>query len=301
MRFKFTLFIIFSLLLFGCTTKQPVNGWEEYFCNMNYVNNIYLGILLNNSTINNGNDYSIYFEFDSDMIEELEMKYHINKIAGSGSDFDKALRIMHEFAPRLAHGSTFDNHIDFNSLSILDYSLDKPKNGINCLNKSKILMELCLSQDIYARKVSLYPYNPIDEDNHVVVEIYSNELEKWIMLDPSSNTYCQNKNGDPMSLLEIRDNLISKLPFTIISQEQIDDPIYLETYLTKNLIFLVYDSINGFGNNNDNIRYYLLPQNFDINKWYNTKYPDRKEYYENNIFKLISIDSITKSPIALNN
>ena len=66
----------------------------------------------------------------------------------------------------------------------LDYSLDKPEQGINCLNKAKILEEVCLALGIYARRVRFLPYSPFDFDCHVVTEIYDRSQEKVVYAGP---------------------------------------------------------------------------------------------------------------------
>ena len=48
-------------------------------------------------------------------------------------------------SPKLTHSPWYDGHVDCNALALLDYSLDKPEQGINCLNKAKILEEVCLA------------------------------------------------------------------------------------------------------------------------------------------------------------
>ena len=81
-------------------------------------------------------------------------------------------------SPKLTHSPWYDGHVDCNALALLDYSLEKPEQGINCLNKAKILGEVCLALGIYARRVRFLPYSPFDFDCHVVTEIYDRTQEK---------------------------------------------------------------------------------------------------------------------------
>lgn len=161
--------------------------------------NIYSGILCNNQKFYEGKKTEIQYIFDCEEFQLLKQKYHLEDIAKTGSDFEKALRLLHHFAPRLEHKGNYDNHIDCNALSLLEYCYNKKNVGINCLNKSKILEECCLAIGIYARRVSIRPYSPYDFDNHVVTEIFDRDVNKWIMLDCTNDGYCIDENKIPLS------------------------------------------------------------------------------------------------------
>ena len=60
------------------------------------------------------------------------------------------------------------------------------------------------------------PYSPYDFDNHVVVEIYD---KKWIMLDPTIDGIFIDENRTPLSLLEIRENLLMINLWLMLSQK----------------------------------------------------------------------------------
>ena len=130
--------------------------------------NIYQGILFNNQGFEPGNSDEVIYDFSCPEFEELRNTYNLIAIAGNGSDFTRAKRLLHNLAPRLTHSSWYDNHIECNALRLLAYSLDNPQQGINCLNKSKILAECCLAVGIYTRRVRIMPYSPYDFD-HVLV------------------------------------------------------------------------------------------------------------------------------------
>ena len=140
---------------------------------------IYSGILFNNQAFaDSGETAEITYDFTCPEYKALIEKYGIDGIAGEGPAFERGVRLMHWMAPRLTHKGDYDNHVPFNSLDLLEYSLDKPEQGINCRNKSIILTECCLALGIYARRVYIMPYSPYDGDNHVVSEIYDPELDR---------------------------------------------------------------------------------------------------------------------------
>lgn len=217
---------------------------------------IYSGILFNNQEFaSGGKKAKITYNFDCPEYKTLIEKYGIDKIAGKGTAFERAVRLLHWMSPRLTHKSDYDNHIPCNSLALLEYSLDNPEQGINCVNKSKILTECCLAVGIYARRVFIMPYSPYDSDNHVVTEIYDPEMGRWIMLDPSMDGYIVDENGQPLSLLAAREKFAKQEPasFAACEEDKADikklQDAHMEdnAYYCKNLFRIGADDYNGFG------------------------------------------------------
>lgn len=284
--------------------------------------NIYSGILFNNRQFDIGNNEKIIYRFDCPEFVILKDKYNLEEVAGSGSDFDKAKRLLHYFATRLAHSSWYDNSIPCNSLDLLEYSLNRPERGINCLNKSKILQECCLAMGIYARRVCMKPYSPYDFDNHVVTEIYDRKLNKWIMLDVTTDGLFVNENGIPLSLLEIREGFANSKFITYIyttdnlnNLRKLKDK-YVEhnAYICKNLFGFYIDQNSTFGETERFLTFvpinYSIKENLIANVKYRIKnLPEEhkkfilqleeqleqlKNYKEN---ERTSIDSMMGSPI----
>lgn len=234
--------------------------------------NIYRGILFHNQEFESGNTQEFLYEFDCPEFEELRNKYDLLNIAGNGSDFIRAKRLLHDLAPRLTHSSWYDNHIECNALRLLEYSLDNPEQGINCLNKSKILAECALAIGIYARRVRILPYSPYDFDNHVVTEIYDRELNKWIMLDVTTDGYFIDETKTPLSLLEIRNKFANAEFITFVhSTDTLNDlqklrNQYLDTnmYICKNLFYFQAEQYNTFGEKNIFLQF--VPPHFSIQK-----------------------------------
>ena len=206
---------------------------------------IYAGILFNNQIFIEGNDDEIVYNFDCPELITLKEKYNLEEIAGKGTDFKKAKRVLHYLAPRLTHSSWYDNHVPCNALDLLEYSLNNPEQGINCLNKAKILEECCLALGIYARRVCIMPYSPFDFDNHVVTEIYDRKLSKWIMLDPTTDGLFVDEKKTPLSLLEIREKFANDEFVTFVqSNDSLKDLNKLKdkyigesAYICKNLFY----------------------------------------------------------------
>jgi len=241
-------------------------NWEELL-------NIYKGILFNNCNFANGINEKLVYNFECPQFSILKEKYRLESIANQGSELEKAINLLSFFAPRIIHKGNFQNSIGCNAIDLLEYCLDKSENGINCLNKSKILQECCLALGIYARRIWLMPYSPYDTDNHVVIEIYDFDLKKWIMLDMTSNGYFVNSDGLPLSILEMRDNFAKNTFCEFIKTTKTHDKffadmqterLYYKQYFAKNLCYLFVEAQNEFENNNK--RFAFIPQNFDLVK-----------------------------------
>ena len=241
---------------------------------------VYRGILFNNQEFEGGNSEEIIYEFDCPEFEELRNKYNLVEVAGKGSDFVRAKRLLHYLASKLTHSSWYDNHIECNALQLLEYSFDNPEQGINCLNKSKIMVECCLALGIYARRVIIMPFSPYDFDNHVVAEIYDRSLEKWIMIDPTTDGYFIDENKTPLSILEIRDKFANAEFVTFVlstdSLKYIQKLLvkHLDTnmYICKNLFYFQVEQYSTFGEKDSFLQFIPLHYSIKRTKQANLKY-----------------------------
>ncbi len=283
---------------------------------------IFSGILFHNQEFEGGDAEEIIYEFDCPEFEELRNKYDLVKIAGKGSDFVRAKRLLHYLAPRLTHSAWYDNHIECNALRLLEYSLNNPEQGINCLNKSKILVECCLALGIFARRVSIMPFSPYDFDNHVVAEIYDRTLQKWIMLDPTTDGYFIDDAKTPLSLLEMRSRFANAEFITFVhSTDSLKDVQKLRTkhldvnmYICKNLFYFMVEQYSTFGEKDRSLNFIPLHYSIKKSRQANMKYrinnlPAEHENfrtrYENLLKELeqyqepkrISVECMEKKPI----
>ena len=213
------------------------------------------GILRNNLEFAEGEDFAFRYDFENEEYPRLIAAYGIDKIAGEGSGFEKALRLMNEFAPRLTHKSNYDNHVDMNAMALLEYSLNDRSRGINCRSKAQILNEMCLALGIYARKVWILPYSAYDTDCHVVNEVWDDTRGKWIMLDITNNEYWVDGNGEPLSVLEIRrKGALREFCTPVEAGDSLSDLAALRKkhtaeflYIMKNMVYTQYCSVNTVG------------------------------------------------------
>lgn len=263
-------FLIASLLVsVGFNIYLSFWGFDSYLQSTEQIYIMESGILRNNLLFKDGEDYEFSYDFENEEYARLIESYHIDKIAGDGTEFEKALCLMNEYAPRLYHKSDYDNHIEMNAISLLEYSLDNERQGINCRNKAQILNEMCLALGIYSRKVWIMPNSGYDNDCHVVNEIWDTELNKWVMLDITNNEYWVDENGTPLSVLEIRyKGAMQEFCTPVHANDDLDhleklknDYIADFLYIMKNMTYMQYCDSYTVGESET--IYLLCPKNLD--------------------------------------
>lgn len=269
-----------------------INIYLAFFSGGSYLQDpdeIYImeaGILYNNRELREGEDITFTYDFDNEDYAALKRSCNLEKTAGDGSELDRALNIMHEFAPRLTHKSDYDNHIDMQALTLLVYSLNNPRHGINCRAKAQILNEMCLSLGIYSRKVWINPYSRYDNDCHVVNEVWDSGLKKWVMLDITNDQYWVDENGTPLSILEIRDRGANQEFCTpVCPGESLDNLEKLKKkhfneflYIMKNMVYTYYFDNYGVGEGED--YYFCFPVNINTS-----------------VEKFVSREALERSPV----
>lgn len=270
----------------GFNIYQAFWGFDSYLQSTDEIYIMEAGILKNNLQFHNGTDYQLQYDFTHADYEILKNKYKIENTAKDGTEFERALRLMAEYAPRLTHESWYGNHIPMHALDLLEYSLDNKRQGINCRAKTQILNEMCLSLGLYSRKVWIMPYSGYDGDCHVVNEVWDSSLNKWVMLDITNNEYWVDENNTPLSVLEIREKTALQQFCTPVEVGDKTNNLHKLKekhigeflYIVKNMVYIMYCTDYTVGESENS--YLLLPQNI----------PTKNEF-------LISKNSVERSPM----
>lgn len=239
--------------------------------------NVYRGILCNNQKFRADRETQVEYHFDCPEYKKLREKCRLDEIAGEGTDLERSVRLLKYLSPKLTHGEWYDNSIPCNSLALLEYSLNQPEHGINCLNKAKILEECCLALGIFARRVRFLPYSPFDSDCHVVTEIFDRAQGKWYMLDPTTDGYLVDENGNILSLTEARERMAQNRFITYCRaydttndlHEVAQKEIELNAYYAKNLFRFQVDAVSQFGETGKWLD--VVPEHFLLKPWTKAK------------------------------
>lgn len=235
---------VFLAFFSGAAGTDPTLAWLQSPEQMLVMET---GVLYNNLDFRSGRNIVLHYDLANERYASLRDKYALEETAGDGSELERALRLNHEYAPRLKHKSDYDNTL-MSAEELLAFSLDQPGHGIHCRAKAQILNEMCLSLGIYARKVWLNPYSSYDGDCHVVNEVWDSTLQKWVMLDITTNSYWVDETGAPLSILEIREKLAQREFCTpVAAGDSLDEltllrdrHIGIALYIAKNMVYMIY-------------------------------------------------------------
>lgn len=210
------------------------------------------------------NEYAFSYDYDASGYEVLRTKYGIDKVAGNGSELEKALNLMQWCSENVLHnGGTKDvEFIPKTSVDILDYAFQKGREyGVYCRLQAIVFTECCLSLGIKSRILHCLPFSPNDFDSHVVSMVYISDMAKWIMLDASNNRYFVNSDKTILSPMEIR----SKLAHDDNIKCNVPDDNY-KMYMAKNMFYFKSPQNNTFGSDllPEQKTIYCIPSGFDV-------------------------------------
>lgn len=200
----------------------------------------------------------------------LENKYHISEIAGK-SDLEKALNLLDWVNQHIRHKGNYDNADRQDALTLLEVAFDKDY-GINCRAMSIVLCECLSAVKVKSRVMYMMPQNVEDGDNHVVVEAFVSDLNKWIMLDPTYGCYCLDSEGKILNLYEIRNHIVRDEAFHFsetmnYNGTKADDLDDVKDYYTKNLFFFRCKALQGYGEHREyGNMLEIAPIGFDVHK-----------------------------------
>ncbi len=142
--------------------------------------------------------------------------------------------------------------------------------GIECRGLAGILAEMLRLCDIPAKVVTCQPAIEPSEDCHVLVQAYSYDLGRWVMLDPTYHLMLRTQNGKYVDLRRLRDALANGealvanpdagyngLPFSME---------YYRAYMSKNTFRFtcaVRNAFDAYGSRQGSV-YMLVPQGWDV-------------------------------------
>jgi len=190
---------------------QVKSSWQDE--NPALRRNIFLSDVKNKPLIRS----SFAFEYEDPSLAELQKfrkEFELDKVvAGSLTEWEKIRRLRGWVARRwdwYLPNSNIQDLVTWNASEILNGKSkggDSQKIGGNCLHYSIVLAQACQSFGIPARIVST---NFSVWGGHELVEVWSREYEKWIMVDPNFDTMFYNrKNGIPLNTLELHQLFLS--------------------------------------------------------------------------------------------
>lgn len=211
-----------------------------------------------------------FITYDTKSYEYVELiaKYQLDHFKAE-MDFETCKNVLFWLNKNVLHMGNYDGSDVQDALTLLKRSY-KTGDGINCLSLSIVLSECLLALGIRARVVYMMPEAIEDGDNHVVVEAYISEWEKWIMLDATYGTYCEDEQGRVLNLDELKNVIQSNEKYTFSENLNYNGETDLDVedirnYYEKNVFFFRCKSVQGYGAHREHgDMLEIAPVDFDV-------------------------------------
>ena len=219
-------------------------------------------------------DVKFIYKFDErENILDVIEKYNLDELVKDKSDVETAITLMNWFCKRYRHGNPPGGLSNTRTLQGIMEFADKNKGRTNCRGLAIALTQLIRGFNIKAFHITCMPYEEPFDDCHVVVCVYCESLKKFIMLDPSANLYLKNKDGEIISVEELRDILINDEE--LFANEgctnwgndgQMTMFDEYRNYMAKNLIRIDRYNVNGYGTDGGDGCVILIPRKYMENE-----------------------------------
>jgi hypothetical protein len=202
----------------------------------------------------------------------LRRKFDLDRVAGTGSDFSRALNLLRWAHRIVRHDGASFNPQPANALNLIQVCADSGR-GVNCRMMATILNEACLAEGLRSKHLTCLPADKSDTECHVVDAVWSDSLNKWVFLDPTFLGYFTDARGVLQSPEEIRAAYITG--DSLVVSPELDyngvphNPEEYRAYLAKNIFRFVAPIESAFNYESrpaDVVWIYLNPLGYDQEK-----------------------------------
>jgi len=189
-----------------------------------------------------------YSDAINSVLSRFKNTYKLDSVAGNNNEREKFINVMNWVHNKVSHSGNRAIPDKRDALSLL-----KDNKELDCRGLATILNEAYLALGYPSRITLCMPKDHTDDESHVVVSVYSKHYSRWVMMDPTSNAYICDENGQLLGLKEIRERII-------ISEQLILNPDanwngkvkrtadeYIYRYMTKNMYWFETPLISTSG------------------------------------------------------
>lgn len=150
-----------------------------------------------------------FYQDSSDVVlKTLREEFNLDSIAGGGNEVSRILNLMHWIHDFIPHDGNNENPVVRNAMSLIRVC-KRDERGLNCRGLATVLNECYLSLGIKSRFVTCMPKDSVFSDCHVINMVFSEDLSKWIWIDPTNDAYILDEQGQLLGLMEVRQKLIN--------------------------------------------------------------------------------------------
>lgn len=225
----------------------------------------------------NGRKANVIFTYQSpsdSLLTAIREYFNLDSIAGNGNEISRIKRIMYWLHDAIRHdGNSPWPKCRYNAIELYELT-QRDNRGLNCRFMAEVLNDLYLAAGFKSRFVTCQSKEyDIDNDCHVINIVWSQELGKWIWMDPTFCAYVTDENGLLLHPGEVRERLRKDKP-VILNEDanwnhktpQTKD-YYIDYYMAKNLYLLssheCSESESESKNSNKTPSVTLVPHGFD--------------------------------------
>lgn len=181
-----------------------------------------------------------YQSAENEDLKRIRKDLRLDSIAGKGNELSKIFNLMHWVHNLIKHDGNSNNPTLKNAIDLI--KICKAENrGVNCRMLATILNECYLSMGIKSRYITCMPKETEFDDCHVINMVFSKDLNKWIWIDPTFDSYVMDEKGNLLGIQEVRERLIKGLPLVLNADANWNRETlqtkenYLDNYMAKNL------------------------------------------------------------------
>ncbi|MBP7832744.1 MAG: hypothetical protein KA035_03165 [Candidatus Levybacteria bacterium] len=146
----------------------------------------------------------VWEDLNNPNLEKLRIQENLAQLVESGkSEFEKQLILKNWTHNKLPLGNPSRDYAHLSSFEIL--ADQKKGDTFYCTQYAQLFLQSATALNWYSRKLSVDKNHLITEKDmhHGVCDIWSNDFNKWYMIDPMHNLHFE-KGGIPLNALEIR-------------------------------------------------------------------------------------------------
>lgn len=149
-----------------------------------------------------------YQDSEDKNLKALRAGFKLDSIAGTGNEVSKMLNLLHWIHDLIPHNGNEGNPAVKNAMSLINTCTSESKT-LNCRGLAIVLNECYLAMGWQSRFMTCLPQDTSDFDCHVINMVYSNDLDKWIWVDPTNDAYVMDETGELLGIEEVRQRLIN--------------------------------------------------------------------------------------------
>ncbi|WP_316802497.1 transglutaminase domain-containing protein [Pedobacter nototheniae] len=181
-----------------------------------------------------------YQSMDDPNLARIRNDLKLDSVAGKGNELSKVFNLLHWVHNLIRHDGSSNNPTLKNAIDLIKVCREENR-GVNCRMLATVLNECYLSMGITSRYITCMPKETNFDDCHVINMVYIKDLNKWIWIDPTFDSYVMDEKGGLLGIQEVRERLIKGMPLVLNADANWNrtslqtKEYYLQTYMAKNL------------------------------------------------------------------